>query len=120
MIFKDIEKEFDYILWLRKRIKTLAFGISRQVKTDSTTDFALLNRKLNSYKQEFNFVVDELISLLKNVDLPAQIDNIGKESGALSIRSAYSHRQAEEQKARQKENQGRSGSRSQKQSRLRI
>ena len=120
MIFKDIQKEFDYILWLRKRIKALTFGISRQVKTDSTTDFALLTRKLNSYRQEFNFVVDELISLLKNDDLPTQADNIGKESGALSIRSAYSCWQEEEQEARQKANQRRSGGRSQKQSRLGI
>ena len=120
MIFKDIQKEFDYILWLRKRIKVLTFGISRQVKTDSTTDFGLLTHKLNSYKQEFNFVVDELISLLKNGDLPAQIDNIGKESGALSIRSAYSLRQEEERKARQKANERTGGGRRQKQSRLGI
>ena len=90
MIYKNIRKEFEYILWLRERIKTLSFGISRKVKTDSTTDFELLTRKLNSYQQEFNLVVDELSSLLKDGNLLAKIDNIGQEGGALSIRDAYS------------------------------
>ena len=90
MIYKNIRKEFEYIIWLRERIKTLNFGISRKVKTDSTTDFELLTRKLNSYKQEYDLVTNELHSLLKDVDLLAKIDNIGQESGAISIRDAYS------------------------------
>ena len=90
MIYKNIKHEFEYILWLRERIKTLNFGISRKIKTDSTTDFELLTRKLNSYQQEFNLVVDELNSLLKDGNLLTKIDNIGQESGALSIRDAYS------------------------------
>jgi len=66
MLYKNIKKEFTYILWLRERIKSLNFGISRKIKTDSTTDFELLARKLNSYKQEYSSAIDELYSLLKN------------------------------------------------------
>jgi hypothetical protein len=90
MIYKNIKKEFDYILWLRERIKTLKFGITRRIKTDSTTDFELLVRKLNSYQQEYSSVIEELYSLLKDGYLSEQVDNIREESGALSIRDAYS------------------------------
>jgi len=90
MIYKNIKKEFDYILWLRERIKTLKFGITRRIKTDSTTDFELLVRKLNSYQQEYSLVINELYSLLKDGYLLEQINNIGQESGALPIRDAYS------------------------------
>ena len=121
MIFKNIKQEFEYILWLRMRIQKISFGISRRVKTDSTTDFPLLTRKLKSYKHEFNLVLGELISLLKNDDLSAKTDNIGQESGALPIRDAYCDWQEEEtKKARQKANQAGSGGRSQKQRRLGI
>lgn len=98
MIYKNIKKEFDYILWLRERIKKLHFGVSRRVKTDSTEDFELLTRKLKSYQQEYNIVIDELYSLLKDVCLSEQIDNIGQESGTLSIRDAYFCGQKEENK----------------------
>lgn len=90
MIYKNIKNEFNYILWLRERIKTLKFGITRRIKTDSTTDFELLTRKLNSYEQEYNSVIDELYSLLKDGNLSEQVNNIREESGALSIRDAYS------------------------------
>jgi hypothetical protein len=90
MIYKNIKNEFNYILWLRERIKTLKFGITRRIKTDSTTDFELLTRKLNSYEQEYNSVTDELYSLLKNGNLSEQVNNLREESGALSIRDAYS------------------------------
>lgn len=121
MIYKNIEKEFGYILWLRERIKKLHFGVSRRVKTDSTEDFELLTRKLKSYQEEFNFVTGELNSLLTNDDLLAKTDNLGQESGALSIRDAYCSWQEEEaEKGRQKTNQGGSGGRSQKQRRLGI
>ena len=90
MIYKNIKKEFDYILWLRERIKILKFGITRRIKTDSTTDFELLVRKLNSYQQEYSSVIDELYSLLKDGHLSEQINNIREESGALSIRDACS------------------------------
>ncbi len=85
MLYKNIEKEFTYILWLRKRIKELTFGIKYQVKTDSTTDFTLLINKLNSYQEEFNLVIDEFYSLLKNETLPTQINTIGTKSRTLSI-----------------------------------
>ena len=98
MIYKNIKKEFDYILWLRERIKNLHFGISRKVKTDSTEDFELLTRKLKSYQQEYYLVINELYSLLKDVGLSEQIDNIGQESGALPIRDAYFCGQKEENK----------------------
>ena len=90
MIYKNIKNEFNYILWLRERIKTLKFGITRRIKTDSTTDFELLTRKLNSYEQEYNSVTDELYSLLKNGNLSEQVNNLREESGALPIRDAYS------------------------------
>ena len=90
MIYKNIEKEFNYIIWLRERIKTLKFGITRRIKTDSTTDFELLTRKLNSYEQEYNSVTDELYSLLRDGYVSEQVNNIREESGALSIRDAYS------------------------------
>jgi len=96
MIYKNIKNEFEYILWLRGRIKALRFGISHRVKTDSTDDFELLTRKLKSYNAEFNSVIDELTSLLRNGDLSAQTDNIGQESGALRIRSSCSERQEKE------------------------
>jgi len=98
MIYKNIEKEFGYILWLRERIKKLHFGVSRKVKTDSTEDFELLTRKLKSYQQEYNLVINELYSLLKDASLSEQIDNIGKESGTLSIRGAYFCGQEEKNK----------------------
>jgi hypothetical protein len=82
MIYKNIKREFDYIIWLRERIKTLRFGITRRIKTDSTTDFELLVRKLKSYQ--------ELYSLLKDGYLSEQVNNLREESGALSIRDAYS------------------------------
>jgi hypothetical protein len=97
MIFKNIKKEFDYILWLRERIKVLHFGITRKIKTDSSTDFEMLARKLNSYKQDYSSVVDELYSLLKDDSLSKQVNNIGEESGALSIRSSYSCWQEKEE-----------------------
>ena len=112
MIYKNIKQEFDYLLWLRARIKQMYFGISKKVKTDGTTDFALLTRKLNSYKLEFNSVTDELVSLLRNDDLSAQTDNIRKESGALRIRSAYSNWPEENAKSGQATHQGRSYDRS--------
>lgn len=96
MIYKNIKKEFDYILWLRERIKTLRFGITRKIKTDSTTDFELLVRKLNSYQEEYSSVVEELYSLLKDGYISEQVNNLREESGALSIRDAYSYWENEE------------------------
>ncbi|MBN2884723.1 hypothetical protein JXE04_02250 [Patescibacteria group bacterium] len=90
MIYKNIKREFDYIIWLRERIKTLRFGITRKIKTDSTTDFELLVRKLKSYQEEYSSVVEELYSLLKDGYLSEQVNNIREESGALPIRDAYS------------------------------
>jgi hypothetical protein len=90
MIYKNIKREFDYIIWLRERIKTLRFGITRRIKTDSTTDFELLVRKLKSYQEEYSSVVEELYSLLKDGYLSEQVNNLREESGALSIRDAYS------------------------------
>lgn len=90
MLYKNIKREFDYIIWLRERIKTLRFGITRRIKTDSTTDFELLIRKLNSYQEEYSSVVEELHSLLKDGCLSEQVNNLREESGALSIRDAYS------------------------------
>ena len=89
MIYKNIKREFDYIVWLRERIKTLRFGITRRIKTDSTTDFELLVRKLKSYQEEYSSVVEELYSLLKDGYLSEQVNNLRKESGTLSIRDAY-------------------------------
>jgi hypothetical protein len=121
MIYKNIKQEFEYILWLRTRIQKITFGISRRVKTDSTTDFLLLTRKLKSYQEEFKFVTNELNSLLTNDSLLTKTDNIGQESGALPIRDAYCDWQEEEtKKARQKANQTGGGGRSQKQRRLGI
>src|SRR5680860_1403302 len=96
MIYKNLKQEFEYILWLRTRIQKITFGISRRVKTDSTTDFLLLTRKLKSYQEEFRFVTNELNSLLTNDSLLAKTDNIGQESGALPIRDAYCNWQEEE------------------------
>ena len=90
MLYKNIKREFDYIIWLRERIKTLRFGITRRIKTDSTTDFELLVRKLNSYQEEYSSVVEELYSLLKDGYLSEQVNNLREESGTLSIRDAYS------------------------------
>ncbi|MFA5163229.1 MAG: hypothetical protein WC441_01740 [Patescibacteria group bacterium] len=102
MIYKNIKREFDYIIWLRERIKTLRFGITRRIKTDSTTDFELLVRKLNSYQEEYTSVVEELYFLLKDDHLSEQVNNIREESGALSIRDAYScWPKEEEEKSRQ-------------------
>jgi len=106
MIFKNIKKEFDYILWLRERIKKLSFGVSRKVKTDGTIDFALLSRKLNSYKREFQLVLDELYSLLKSDDIPTKTDYIRQESGTLSIRSSYYCWQKKKTEIGQKKNAG--------------
>ena len=90
MIYKNIKREFDYIIWLRERIKTLRFGITRKIKTDSTTDFELLVLKLKSYQEEYSSVVEELYSLLTDGYLSEQVNNLREESGALSIRDAYS------------------------------
>jgi hypothetical protein len=90
MIYKNIKKEFDYILWLRERIKTLKFGITRRIKTDSTTDFELLTRKLNSYQEEYGSIIEELYSLLKDGYVSEEINYIREESRTLSIRGAYS------------------------------
>jgi hypothetical protein len=113
MIFKNIKQEFDYILWLRERINKLNFGITRRVKTDSTNDFELLARKLNTYRQEYEFVLNELYSLLKNDGLSTETNNLREESGALPIRSSYSDwekkkDEAELQAAKQRRNNCRS------------
>lgn len=89
MIYKNIKREFDYILWLRERIKTLKFGITRRIKTDSTTDFELLTRKLNSYQEEYGSIIEELYSLLKDGYVSEEINYIREESRTLSIRGAY-------------------------------
>lgn len=122
MLFRNIKNEFNYILWLRDRIKQLNFGVSRKVKTDSTTDFELLTRKLKSYNQEYDFALSEFITLFKrNDDLLEKTDNNGQESGTLRIRDSYSCWQKEEEnKNDKKKNSGRSDGRGQKQRRLRI
>ena len=89
MIYKNIKREFDYILWFRERIKTLKFGITRRIKTDSTTDFELLTRKLNSYQEEYGSIIEELYSLLKDGYVSEEINYIREESRTLSIRGAY-------------------------------
>lgn len=120
MIFKNIKKEFDYILWLRERINKLRFGISRKVKTDSTTDFALLGRKLISYQREFKLVLDELYSLLKNDDLPTKTDYMRQESGTLSIRSSYCDWQKAKAPKNKAEDERGSDGGNKKQRRMRI
>ncbi|MFA4942273.1 MAG: hypothetical protein WC564_01380 [Patescibacteria group bacterium] len=75
MIYKDIKKEFDYILWLRERIKKLRFGISHRVKVDSSTDFEMLTRKLKDYEQEYELLVYDLYLLLKDYGLSGKINN---------------------------------------------
>jgi len=111
MIYKNIRQEFDYLLWLRMRIKRLAFGLEKRVKTDGTCDFALLARKFRSYKQEFNLVLGELFSLLKDDDISEKTDYIRKESGAVRIRSAYScwKKEKEEKNTAAHTARGRSG-----------
>jgi len=47
-------------------IEVLNFGIRKRVKTDSSTDFEMLERKYNSYKEEYDLLVDKLYSYLKN------------------------------------------------------
>jgi hypothetical protein len=120
MIFKNIKKEFEYILWLRERINKLNFGVSRKVKTDGTKDFALLARKLNSYQREFRLVLDELYSLLKNDDLPTKTDYMRQESGTLSIRSSYCDWQKAKTSKDKAANERASNGRTQKQRRMRI
>ena len=120
MIFKNIKKEFEYILWLRERINKLNFGVSRKVKTDGTKDFALLTRKLISYRREFKLVLDELYSLLKNDDLPTKTDYMRQESGTLSIRSSYCDWQKAKAPKNKEEDKGRSDGGNKKQRRMRI
>ena len=116
MIFKNIKEEFEYILWLRERIYKLNFGITRRVKTDSTEDFGLLTRKLKTYRQEFDFVVDELYFLLKPDDIPKQANNLREESRALSIRDSYCEWQEEKiEKEHEETKQRRNNSRCQTQ-----
>ena len=107
MIYKNIKREFDYILWLRERINTLKFGISRRIKTDSTTDFELLVRKLNSYQEEYSSVIEELYSLLKDGYVSEKINHIREESRTLSIRGAYLCWPKKEEKNNQAPHQGR-------------
>jgi len=80
MIYKNIKKDFEFILWLKGRIEKLRFGINNKVKTDSSTDFEMLARKLKDYEKEYTLLVDDLYSLLKDYDVSRKTDNFGQSS----------------------------------------
>ncbi len=63
--FRKLNRDFELILWLKKRIKYLKEGIGAKRKTDSITDFELLSRKLKVYQEEYDFRVNEIHLLLK-------------------------------------------------------
>ena len=91
--YKAIRKKLDLVFWLKERIDKLEFGIRNKVKTDSSTDFEMLSRKLSSYKEEYEDQLTELISSFKlnyeTKSLSPENDSLREESGAISLRSSY-------------------------------
>ncbi len=63
---KKLKQDIEIIFWLRDRLNILSFGLKRKVKTDSSLDFKMLERKYNNYLEEYNFLVDKLYSYLKD------------------------------------------------------
>jgi hypothetical protein len=63
---KKLRNDIEILFWFRNRLEVLNFGIRKRVKTDSSTDFDMLERKYNSYKEEYDLLVDKLYSYLKD------------------------------------------------------
>ncbi len=63
---KKLRNDIEILFWFRNRLEVLSFGLKKRVKTDSSTDFEMLERKYNSYKEEYDLLVDKLYSYLKN------------------------------------------------------
>jgi hypothetical protein len=91
--YKTLKKKLDLVFWLKERIDKLEFGIKNKVKTDSSTDFEMLKRKLLSYKEEYRYQLNELITSFKlsneTKSLSQQDDCLREESRTISLRRSY-------------------------------
>jgi hypothetical protein len=63
---KKLRNDIETLFWFRNRLEVLNFGLRNKVKTDNSLDFEMLERKYNSYKEEYDLLVDKLYSYLKN------------------------------------------------------
>ncbi len=78
---KKLKQDIKILFWFRNRLEVLSFGLKKRVKTDSSTDFEMLERKYNSYKEEYDLLVDKLYSYLKNEDNLQQKTDYLREEG---------------------------------------
>ncbi|MEI7498704.1 MAG: hypothetical protein WCK11_05515 [Candidatus Falkowbacteria bacterium] len=64
MLFRDVKREVEQILWLRNRIRQMRSAIQNQTEFDHSNDFDMLKRKLHQYEFDYFELSDQLYLLL--------------------------------------------------------